>query len=498
VTEAATAAESRPTRAWLIAAVLAAFVLVVDLWVAARHPYNSTDTTHLVVGAQRAVDCLRHHVFVHCDGWADPRDVPTGVATHVGPWPLLQYIPAVVLDALGVSQTATVQMLVITNALALWALFLMAYVTVRRFAPAWVPIVFVALLASPLLWYGTTSFGEEIGAAIVVGVVAAILMGARPVLVGTLVAFASMTKETNFIFVAALAVVCVVAQTESRREKTGSRRLLGAVIAGVLIGVLANTAFNVFRFGSVRNVAYLHSYERAPNAVVAVKSFAALWVAPNGGVTWFWPCSLAVIGLSGAGSIWTLRRSGRSWNAVVPAAVAGVLIVNVAAVSTWYSPFGWVAWGPRLLLTILPATVLMAAAFAGARATDVLQRILAGRLFWPVASTTILSGVPEVGVLFERRVTTLFFASNSHCVNASVTASVSRYYRCFDYSAWQKRPFLLQRGLEGLGDVGSRLVALAFVGAMITALAVARVNARRSLAEHPDDAARSREDSPTA
>ncbi len=496
MTEAATA-EPRSTRAWLVAAVLAAFVLVIDLWVAARHPYNSTDTTHLVIGAQRAVDCLRHHVFVHCDAWADPRHVPAGLATHVGAWPLMQYIPAVIMRALGASPTATVQTLVITNALALWALFLMTYVVVRRFAPAWLPIVLVALLASPLLWYGTSSFGEALGAAIVVGVVAAILLGARPVLVATIVAFASMTKETNFIFVAALALVCVAAQAQSRRDRAGARHLLVAVVAGVLAGVLANTAFNVFRFGSVRNLTYLKSYERAPNAVVAVKSFAALWVAPNGGVTWFWPCSVAIIGLTGAGSIWTLRRSGRDWNAGVPAAAAVVLIANVAAVSTWYSPFGWIAWGPRLLLTMLPATLVVAAVFAGARATEVLQRILAGRLFWPVALITIVSGLPEVGVLFERRVASVFFAPDSHCVDVHVTANVSRYYRCFDYTAWQKRPLLLQRGLEGLGDVGSRVVALAFVGAVVMALAVARMNARRTLANHPDDAARSCEGSST-
>ena len=466
--------------------VLVAAVLLVDSWVALRHPTLSGDASGLVNGAQKAVDCVHHGVFTHCDTWVGGGTVAHGA---VGPWPLLQYIPAVVMRWLGWSHNATLRVLVVGNALALWALFGVVWITLRRTgAAAWVPPLVVALLASPLLWYGTSAFGEGLAAAVVVAAIAAVLLRRRPLLVGALIALAGTTKETNPAFVVALAVICVLAHRMTQPEdRAASRRLLVAVVVGTIAGAAANAAFNIFRYGTVRNTLYLEPILRAPNAAVVTRAFAAQWVAPNGGLLWFWPGALAIVGLTVAGAVWTFRRGDRSWATVAPVLVAVLLVVDVLGLATWFSPFGWIAWGPRLMLPLLPAMLLISCVFASHRAGDVLRRFLAGPALWPTAVVVAAIGLPEAVVLFHAQAVSQFFGPDAHCVNAHVGRNPSHYYRCFDYTAWQKRPFLLQRGLEGVGGIGGGIVAVLFVGAIVMVLQTGRTDARRALRDEGSD-----------
>ncbi|MDQ1512030.1 MAG: hypothetical protein QOG50_3874 [Actinomycetota bacterium] len=470
--------------------VLVVAVLLIDLWVALRHPFFYGDSKHVVIGAQKIVDCFHQEVFTHCDKWAGGQAGPHGGVAPVGAWPLLQYVPAVALRWLGLGPSATLRVLIVIDALALWVMSGLLWITVRRTgATAWAPLLAVAMLASPLLWYGVAAFGEALAAAIVVAAIAAALLRGPPVLVGGLVALASIAKETNPAFVLALVVICVVAQTTRRPEaKPASRRLLVAAVVGAILGVAANAAFNVVRFGSVRNTIYLAPFKRTHDAAVVARAFAAQWVAPNGGLLWFWPCSIAIVGLTVAGAIWTLQRTGASWRTAAPLLVAGVSIVYVVGLSTWYSPFGWFAWGPRLMVPLVPAMLLMCCVLASERATYVLHRFMAGRALWPAALPVIALGGAEVAVLFQPSVMSDFFGLSRGCVIPIVARNPHAYYRCFDFHAWQKRPFLLQRGLEGFGAFGGRVILLAFVGAVIMLLKTGRTNAQRALALEPHEA----------
>ena len=457
-------------------------VLLIDAWVALRHPDSHGDTAGLVIGSQKILDCLHHHVFTSCETWRGGHPDPRGGMAYVGPWPLLQYLPAIALRELGVSRLATLHVLIVANAVALSAMVGLVAITLRRSASvSWIPVMVATLIVGPLLWYGTTAFGEALASAVIVAAIAAVLLRARPALVGALVAVASTTKETNAVFVLVLVVVCVLAHNARRPDdKAASRRLLAGAAIGALAGAGANSAFNVLRFGSIRNTTYLQASQHAPNSAVVGKSFAALWVAPNGGLLWFWPSSLAVLALIGAGAIWTLRRSAWNWSVVAPLLVTAILIIEVAGVSTWYSPFGWHSWGPRLLLALMPALLLIACVFAGDRATHLLHRFLAGRWLWPAAFVTIAMGLANATVLFEPSYAPRFFG-DPHCANAHIGTNPAAYYRCFDYLAWRKQPFLLRMGLDGFHTAGGKLIAFVFATAVILLLRAARTDARRSL-----------------
>ncbi len=84
----------------------------------------------------------------------------------------------------------------------------------------------------------------------------------------------------------------------------------------------------------------------------------ALWLAPNGGVGWFWPLAAAVvIGLvviAGTAARGGAERRRRSLPAV---GLVVALLLTTGTLASWFAPFGWVAWGPRLMVPVLPAVL---------------------------------------------------------------------------------------------------------------------------------------------
>ena len=253
-----------------------------------------------------------HDRFIHCDGFVVHH--ATGDQTlHVAPYPLLQYLVAIPLQVVGVSKEWTLRVLVFVSAASLPALLAVAYRSLMRFAPSiWAPLVTVTLLASPLLWYGKSAFGEELAAIVILVAMVVVLGDARPVTIAALVALACLTKETNPPFVFALAALCVVARTHTKDPLFRPR--LVAIAVGTGTGIVVNTAFNVFRFGSVRNTLYMRSGLYVPDIGVGTKSFVAQWFSPNGGLAWFWPLApVLVFTIAGIASRGVARSRGNVW-----------------------------------------------------------------------------------------------------------------------------------------------------------------------------------------
>jgi hypothetical protein len=247
------------------------------------------------------------------------------------------------------------------------------------------------------------------------------------------------------------------------------------IAIGTAAGVALNAGFNIVRFGTVRNTEYMRTELYAPNVRVFGRLFSAQWFAPNGGLAWFWPLApLLVITIAIACS----RRGGpMSWQRVAVPVVAALLIGQVALLATWWAPFGWYAWGPRLVLPLVPA-ILVAACVLGARdATAGFARFLTGRWLMPGGLATIVVGLPQAVVVFHGLAVSQFF-SHPLCVGTGVLVAPTRYYDCLLRTAWSKRPWMLQLGMHGLSSPQGWFVATAFVGAIVSLLAVARNAAR--------------------
>jgi hypothetical protein len=468
-----TAGIERAMRAAILICVGVVLARVLEIAVRTKSLFG--DASRLVDGSSVIVDCVRAGRFSSCND----------LGRDVGAFPLMQYIPSVALRAVGVSAETTLRVLTLSSFASLVAVLIVAYYTLRRVAPPlWAPIVTAALLASPLLHYGRSSFGEELAAALILGAVAAVLLDAGPVVVCSLIVLACVTKETNPPFVFVLAAICAVAP--QRGTAAHRRRMLSMITIGVVAGIALNAAFNVFRYGSLQNAYYVQSAFENTRPSLILRLFFAEWVSPNGGLLWFWPLAILLV----VGTAVMARRAPR-WSVQQLAAplVALLLLGQVLLLATWWQPFGWLAWGPRLVLPMIPALMVAGAAVGAPYATPAMAKLLRSRAFVPIVLVAIAGGMAQVGVLFYPAVTKFFASGADVCSGLSgpTGPGSARYYDCLLRMAWAKHPSMLGLGLDGLTQPRGVVTATALAGAITLLICAARRAASEDMSGEPSE-----------
>jgi hypothetical protein len=244
-----------------------------------------------------------------------------------------------------------------------------------------------------------------------------------------------------------------------------------AIVVGTVVGVGLNTGFNILRFGSLRNTYYTQRSFYAPNVGVVGRDFLVQWFAPNGGLAWFWP--LAPVAVLGVALICYRRPGPMSLQRLAVPGVAALFVGQILLLAAWFSPFGWYAWGPRLVLPLIPGMLVAACALGARDATRIVAHFLTSRWLWPAALIAVAIGLPQAVALFHGLAVTQFFA-HPQCVNVGLVTAPTRWYQCFQQAAWSKQPWMLQLGMHGLSSPRGRFVAVMFAGAVVTLLAVAR------------------------
>ncbi len=89
-----------------------------------------------------------------------------------------------------------------------------------------------------------------------------------------------------------------------------------------------------------------------------LNTFFALWLAPNAGLLFFWPLFVGVLlsvpfAVSRYSSITSAGALAAFWG------VALLLVLVTGFCARWWAPFGWWAWGQRLTIPWLPASLLV-------------------------------------------------------------------------------------------------------------------------------------------
>ena len=353
------------------------------------------------------------------------------------------------------------------------AILLLAWrILSRRAGQGAATVVVVVLAAGPLLWYARSSFGEMLAALLILVFVEAVLSRRGAVAVAGTLWLAGITKETALPFLLVLGAVALFGAERRVRLGPARAQLVGLAVGAVSV-LVTTAAFNLFRFESIKNTTNLQPLFRVPGLDRRAELAVAIWGAPNGGVLLFWP--LAVL-LGGAALVCGLVRCGQArsprWPAGVLVVVAALLTAGFAS---WYSPFGWNAWGPRLMLPWLPAVLVLATVFypkPARTAADWIGMTTARRI--AAGLVVALAALPHLAALRPPDPLVRLFAADSACPVPLVIQQVPRgyFYRCINHLAWAKTPVWLD-SLRAVGSVSGVAFSVLLILACVAALLLA-------------------------
>ena len=424
--------------AWLAPATLACLLLIG--FGIETTPGLSGDSIALVHGAHTISHCIAHGVLAGCDhqaSWTGFEGVSTDVyhgviEGDVGPYPIFQYVPALILEHLGFGDFSVFRGLELISTVSVCVVVvfaaLLAAQTGRRWAPA---LVVLLVTTSPLLFYAGQTFGEGLAAALVMLSLGACLRRWPALVVGLFAFSACVTKETAPPLVALLGFAALLA-TPIAASPLRRGHWVG-LAGGVIAGAAANVLFNVFRYDQLSNFTYGHSYDRVPGLIRKLEFAGDVWIAPNGGLVMFWlVAGLLVLALI----VFTARASGLR-DRLPGLALIAALLVLTGVLADWYSPFGWQAWGPRLMLPVLPSVTLAIVILTLDRLEPVLRWVFGSALRIGIgAMSLVVLALPEINVLHAPDVVGSIFTPDEVCPTSPSVIDTQYYYHCIAHQAW--------------------------------------------------------------
>jgi len=418
-----------------------------------------------MTGSDWIVRCLLHGPRVKCG------TVPEGDESTVGPFPLIQYAPDVVFKGLRFSPAERMTGLSVLSIAAFFAMLAVAWSTTSKLGPpgGW-SIFLIVLLTSPFLYYGNATWGEMVAALLVVCFTASALLRLSPPLIAAAAFLATLTKETAFPFLVAIGLLSLWLAW----HRTGSSirpHILGMVV-GISSAIGISALFNIFRFGTPLNEFYLQSKFRVPDMRTFSELLAGLFIAPNGGLLLFWGSACALLGLVGVAAI---RSNGAP--RLFGIAILTIFVLLSVSLATWWMPFGWHAWGPRLTISWIPSLVLLGIVACGRWIGPLVYCSVRSNIrLIAVAVLLMLAALPQVGFLWNSGpVQGLFFQPDQYCTTAITLESIETpdglrdYYRCVRFRAWEKSPILLSatRSFESFAPLTFAVFWAAAIGALL-------------------------------
>lgn len=403
-------------------------------------PILSGDTVALSQSARALVACLENGQFKGCAG--------------TNQFGLPQHIPAMFLAWKGLDDTSIVFILSCLNVLALGILARIIYKSVV-ISPIAKVLIAITLIVGPIIAYGPYSFGEAISTLAYVGLVVAIFEKKYYRLVFFMV-LAVTSRETAFVSIALLTgSILVFDSTRSRQEL---RQMFLAVYGSMLLGIVCLFSFNIWKFNTWKNLPHMDPVLRTPGLKLKIESAIGIFLSPNGGLVPYWFLgAVAALGIP----LWGLmnRRLNPRKRFGFLLLISGFL-AQVAILSSWYAPYGWVAWGPRLIVptTAMGATICLVIISQGEEVLRNFGRFKLLRL--PIGVLGIVALIPTVGFLENPTRTMSWFAGGNDVVcptPAIIQLDQAYYFKCLIHGSWKMNPSLWYQGLSSFSGLNAIL-----------------------------------------
>lgn len=401
-------------------------------------PYYEADTALLVNKLIETVRGCLQNLHTEC--------------THAGPLPLFQYVPTLLLKYLGWADSSILHFFAYASFLSFIASLWLIFWTLKKRAPLHLATASVLVMMSgALLWYSHSTFAEMCAAFLTLAFVASCLLRLPGWLTAWLLVLAGSTKETALPFLILIGLACLLPEIINNFAVVKRQALFLALGAAASFGL--TILFNYFRFRTFYNRDYLTDILLVPSWRIQLDFFLGIWFSPNGGLAFFWPSFtflyFALIGLL----IFQSLRKGRVAEGeggskrerlvfYLPVLVVSAsLFLLTFGFSRWYAPFGWVAWGPRLLLPWIPAVLLVLLYFYAAQFTSILTALFGGTYrFALTCAAFVLTAIPQFAILFRHQILGGIFGPNPDCPRSPIIQeSVQYYYHCMHTYIWPRR-----------------------------------------------------------
>ena len=415
----------------LLLFMICSTLFLVILFALDRATLVSGDTEIMANASVELVKCAQSNTWSNCVGAAG------------APFGLLQFIPALFLAWKGISPTDIVLSL---GLLSVIAFFSTCIVIMRLKSINVVTRTFICLMliSGPLIGYAPASFGESLAVFVSVCLVISLLSGHWT----TVFAFSLLAvtwRESAILTIAPIGCALLLHHYHLY-ERIQWRKIL-AFVSGVVIGFGCVCLLNIWRFGTWKNLNYLNPDFRTPGLVLPVRVYGSLWFSPSGGVLVIWFLAtfvslvVPILVISSSAKVFSFKN-------ISPMLIFLVPLGQSLLLAKWYSPFGWVSWGPRTMIpTIAISSMSCCLAYPGA-----LEKLTRLKILIPLAILSLISLGASLGFLNRpSEVMADFLTPNASCPTMPVLQLDRDYYfRCLEAVIWNADHSMFSAGWRGI------------------------------------------------
>jgi hypothetical protein len=398
------------------------------------NPIHEGDTQVLLNWAAELKTCLDSKDYFNC-----------GQGGH---FPLLQYLWAFWLPQLGFDRTQILDFFVDISFFSWWLLLGLGGLFFLILRKPFEALLYLLILGTaPFIPYSHSSFGE-MNAAFWCLLFAIGCMKKWPVFL--LLPLSLIIGATKDIVAPLVFVVGLAAYGPDLNSKylIKPQYLLNLFFCG-LFSFITGVLFNLLRYGVWYNKLNLD-----PKLIVSdIRDYgsflAGLLVAPNGGIIWFW-FSLSLLMLYGLLAwVKSLRHQGGPLKGSIPYYSVLLCFVAVAiqivGLAKWWAPFGWHAYGPRLMLPWLPAIALILVQALG----SFLKKDLFDLSKYPwklliLMLAVVFLSVPHFAVNFDlMRLMNSVYVPFGRCPQwPDIHTDIPYYYLCMWVRMWEPQSWI--------------------------------------------------------
>ena len=326
-------------------------------------------------------------------------------------------------------------------------------------------------ISSPFLVYSRSSFGEMTAAFFVSLYVYCILSRKSWWTISIFALLSGLTKDINPPFLFVLGVAALFPEL-FKNPRSIFQQIFG-VLSGTVFSMLGVALFNFFRTGKPYNDLNMIDIYMVTDIYNQINFFMGLWFSPNGGMIFFWSsfCFLIYLAVKSLSTDKLLfsTKSLPFWGIVL------CLLALTYGLSRWWAPFGWIAWGPRLSIPLVPAMILLIGHFYGDSILISIQRLKQSKVLW--GSLLAILGILALAqwqVLSNphgyAKLTVLPF--EPHCpVQPYIENGTGYYFNCMWYFLWQPKIYVLVQVIKdslNLTGIIWSILWLSFLGGLLT------------------------------